>query len=366
MQGGDSPINTQKSVRLTDALLLPYLRATDETESHRLAAQLISDHAEPVIRAVIRYKLHVSINQVMISQHYQDAEDVYSDIILKLLIGLQENKADPDGKGIRDFHGYVATLAYHACSKYLREKHPQRSSLKNKLRYVLTRWPGFALWKGDGEELLCGFVSWQQSKEYRRDARLQQLQDNLPVIERAGLPSDDPGNPYLVDLLTAIFNCIGNPIKLDDLVSVVAKSLAVKDHVADNHDDHNSLLRDRLPDPQVNVADEVEQRMYLQRIWAEIGKLPLRQRKALLLNLRDPLGRGVIALLPIIGIASFREIAEVLDMPVEHLADLWNNLPLDDATIASHLDLTRQQVINLRKSARERLVRRVRAFEERT
>jgi hypothetical protein len=38
---------------------------------------------------------------------------------------------------------------------------------------------------------------------------------------------------------------------------------------------------------------------------------------------------------------------------------LWKELPLDDLTIAGRLGATRQQVINLRKSARARLVRRL-------
>ena len=33
------------------------------------------------------------------------------------------------------------------------------------------------------------------------------------------------------------------------------------------------------------------------------------------------------------------------------LADRWNDLPLEDAVIAEQLCVTRQQVINLRKSA---------------
>jgi len=52
-------------------------------------------------------------------------------------------------------------------------------------------------------------------------------------------------------------------------------------------------------------------------------------------------------------------------MPVERLASLWNKLPLQDADIALLLGITRQQVINLRKSARERLARRVAAHEAR-
>ena len=46
-------------------------------------------------------------------------------------------------------------------------------------------------------------------------------------------------------------------------------------------------------------------------------------------------------------------------MPPEHLAEIWNELPLDDRTIAGHLGLTRQQVINLRSAARQRLARQM-------
>lgn len=41
----------------------------------------------------------------------------------------------------------------------------------------------------------------------------------------------------------------------------------------------------------------------------------------------------------------------------------WNELPLAATMIAELLGETRQQVINLRKSARERLARRMKAFE---
>ena len=43
----------------------------------------------------------------------------------------------------------------------------------------------------------------------------------------------------------------------------------------------------------------------------------------------------------------------------EELAGMWNSLPLDDRGIAERLGITRQQVINLRKSARARLARRM-------
>ncbi|MFI5179332.1 MAG: hypothetical protein ACHQO8_12240, partial [Vicinamibacterales bacterium] len=65
---------------------------------------------------------------------------------------------------------------------------------------------------------------------------------------------------------------------------------------------------------------------------------------------------------PLTGIATIRQIAEVLDIPALDLAALWSELPLDDTRIGARLKLTRQQVINLRKSARERLSRRMAPF----
>jgi len=96
----------------------------------------------------------------------------------------------------------------------------------------------------------------------------------------------------------------------------------------------------------------------LEQIWREALDLPLRQRLALPLNLRAPEGGDALRLLPETDVAAKDEIAEALEMPLAELVALWEALPLDDATIASWLGVTRQQVINLRKSARQRLGRR--------
>lgn len=92
-------------------------------------------------------------------------------------------------------------------------------------------------------------------------------------------------------------------------------------------------------------------------MWEEILQLPARQRAALLLNLRDAQNRDVIHLLPETGTATEEEIAEALEMPLERFAEMWRKLPLDDASIAAQLGVTRRQVINLRKAARARVWR---------
>ena len=106
----------------------------------------------------------------------------------------------------------------------------------------------------------------------------------------------------------------------------------------------------------------VETRIFLKRLWEEVCELPRGQRAALLLNLRDADGGGCLGLLPATGVATTRQIAAALEVTDERFAEMWQHLPLDDAAIAGLLDVTRQQVINLRKSARERLSRRLKGF----
>jgi DNA-directed RNA polymerase specialized sigma24 family protein len=115
----------------------------------------------------------------------------------------------------------------------------------------------------------------------------------------------------------------------------------------------------RLPDPRSNTAGDHERRIWLRDLWREIRQLPPRQRAALVLGLRDEQGGSAAVLLPLTGTASIRDIAEALQLPAERFARLWNRLPLDDAAIAELLGRSRQQVINLRKAARERLTRRM-------
>jgi len=178
------------------------------------------------------------------------------------------------------------------------------------------------------------------------------LRDQPEILQRAGLISGNAQRAELTDLTRAIFQVVGAPVEFDDLVGVVADLQGITEHqVSSRVNEERETNEARLPDPRAGFATEIEQRSYLQRLWSEIVQLPQSQRLALLLNLRDA-QEGVIALLPLAGVASLREIAAALALPVEELARLWNALPLDDATIAARLGVTRQQVINLRKAAR--------------
>jgi hypothetical protein len=97
-------------------------------------------------------------------------------------------------------------------------------------------------------------------------------------------------------------------------------------------------------------------------LWQEVCQLPRRQRLALLLNFKDARGQDLVSLLPYTRTATIEQIAEAIELPLAEFLKLWNKLPLEDVTIAELLGATRQQVINLRKCARERLERRMSAI----
>ena len=343
----------------SDAVLLPFLCAQDESASGAALEQLICEAAQPVVRDVIRNKLRVG--------HFSDrdltddqAAELASDVTMKLVGRLRELKSEPAAKAINNFRGYVAVMAYHACDEFLRQKYPRRYSLKNQLRYLLTHRDGLKLWESTEGILLCGYAGWDSPFRLNKSPRagLPDVLTAFAALHRVGLS--------LPELVSEIFNRCGAPLELDDLVSLVANLWDIKDEPTaplSIDDDTVDSSSGKAPSTK-ELDDRIDQRSQLEKLWLEISELPLRQRIALLLSLRDEQGRGVLTLFPLVRIASIRQIAETLSMSAEQLATLWNELPLEDATIAHSLQVTRQQVINLRKCARQRLLRRTRGLRQ--
>lgn len=348
----------KSALQQTDELLRPLLSAAKEDDSKRLLAELISKHAEPIIRRVIRQKLRAWHSKP--GDHLvRDAEDLFGEAIVQLLSRLRGLRENPAARPIGNFRNYVAVITYNAFNQSIRRSYPQRHYLKNRLRYLMTHQPGIAVWEAPDGQWLCGLAEW-------RGRSVTGSGDRLHALDRAVVPLETVQRGNLAELLDALFTRLNAPVEIDELVSTIGDWLGIKEQPpgSDRDSDEADESLEQLPDPSASVAAKVEQRMYLERLWAEICLLPTRQRAALLLNLRDDQDHNVIALFPLTNAASFREIAEALAMPAEQLAELWNRLPLDDATIADSLGVTRQQVINLRKSARERLARRMRALGE--
>ncbi len=355
-----------------DPVLIPFLRAAEGREAEQRLEELLRQ-ADGTVREVLRAKLRAAPGGggSRQSEEALASEDVHGEVVLQLVGRLRALKGDPGAEPITSFRGFAAVTAYRACSAYFRKKYPQRASLKNKLYSLLTRetyQKGLALWDGPGSERCAGFSAWRDAGRgvVRNDRYVELIRNPHGFAKRAILGESIP-HMAPADLLARVFNWVGGPVDLDDLVAVVAELWGVRDAPAQREpagDEGEPDPYDRVSDPRQDVAAEVGQRAYLQHLWSEIRQLPPRQCAALLLNLRDAQGRGVIALLPLRGIATLRQVAEALGLTPERFAEVWNELPLEDAVIAELLGCTRQQVINLRKVARERLARRMRAFAE--
>jgi len=163
--------------------------------------------------------------------------------------------------------------------------------------------------------------------------------------------------------VTSVLEEIGHPIELEELTDAVWKLSAMSAKPASASRRMEEDARDvEIPDARPSPEAETSSREHLSRLWEEIVLLPARQRTALLLNLRDERGASAIEIFPFCGVASVGALADALGIDMKVLAELWPSLPLDDLAIAERLGATRQQVINLRRCARERLARRMKAL----
>ncbi|HEX5083853.1 MAG TPA: hypothetical protein VFY40_17525, partial [Blastocatellia bacterium] len=300
-----------------DDLLAPWLqtlRTQGDEAAEAALAQLIEAHIEPVIRGVIRFKLRIT------PAASEDAEDLAQEALAQWLAELRKLTARPDDRSISDARGLAATISYRVCYGWLRRQSPRRNALRNRLQYALTRQSGLALWTDHRNLSIAGFAAWRDRPQPSPE-KLRQLPDDEKFLARVW-----GQGAKLNDLLAAIFDYVGGPVAFDDLVSVVAAVLQVKDDppVSTEEETIGAEIASGA-----DVAWQVEKRIFLERLWQEVRELPRAQRAALLLNLREADGRGCLALFPATGVATLRQIADALELPVEQFAEIWTQLPLD-------------------------------------
>jgi len=264
-----------------------------------------------------------------------------------------------DGASIEDFPGYVAGITQNCCNQLLRQANPEYARLKNRIRYLLNHRPRFKVTAEEGDQHWCMFSQWQRVSIAAAKKAPAPLDLTGFVMPRAVASTLDAAQ--LEELLAAVLSWSGRPLLLHDLAAAVARLAGIRDVrlPVPAGDSEDTDIGGLLPDLSVDVAQEAELRSELARLWLEIRELPRAQRVALLLNLRDTQQSDALMLLPLTGVAGLAEMAEVFELPLSEVSELWNRLPLDDLSIAQLLGVTRQQVINLRKSARQRLARRM-------
>lgn len=332
-----------------DPLLRPYVEEGSDHQAEEILARLLLNVADPIIEEILSYKARVCTYGA--ARYTVDVEDIHSVVHERLIRRLRRARTEANETRIDDFHDYVAVVAYNAFHEYLREKHPEWARLKNRLEYLMTHRTVFATWKTDRHTQQCGLQAMRQQRiEAHARTRLQKVIDNPSGFVEEAVAANDPAG--LEPLLVRLFEWVAGPIELNQLVTIVAglTGIAAPEVAPPGPDDAPS---GDLPGRGPTIEDALSIQEYVAQVWTEICALPVRQRVALLLNFDEIHG------LPIIGIASIRQVAEVLEMSVDRLAELWTHLPIEDNEIARCLGVPRQQVINLRKSARDRLFRRM-------
>lgn len=339
----------------SDSILVPFLAAKAESISDDLLRAIIDEHAEPIIKKILRSKLRVSLNERGTQQN-QDALEIAGDLRVTIISTLRALRQNPNHTAIASFADFVAIKTYSACVDYFREKHPQRWRLKNLLRRRLRQNPRFALWQAADKRWYASF-SGRQETGSEADEYVDADSVSSPTdgkLSDAQMKSDE--------FLSVLFERSVGPIGFDEVVRIAAETWHI--HDLPNESIDNGSQRDdpfTSTEPRVDLA--LEQRLFFEQVWREVCQLPVLQRAALLLNLRDSRDGAVISFLPFLGVASKEKLARLLEVPHEDFQKLWNELPLDDSRIAQMFGITRQQVINLRKTARERLVRRTRKLD---
>lgn len=335
-----------------EASLSRLFRARSPGEFDDLLGRLIEADVAPAVRAVVRARLGGG------RATPDDAEDVSAEAVAAVVSRLRGLQNGSSADSIGDVTAYSRTVAKNACDAFFRKAFPVRASLSAQVMLRLKEHPGFRLVVGPGGERFASFEAWANREPAADRRKAEMLTRDLGRCA-AHVRDSLPAGADLAKAMAAALDWFGGPMPVEGLVALCGELTGKVDSVA-------TEPRDDDPDPVASIAAEtpaLDTQMTLQdqlrAIWAEIALLPPNQAKALLLNFRDDRRRGVLDFLLLTGTATQEQIAEAMEMTTQELADLWEDLPLDDAALAERLGCRPIDVSNLRSVARRRLSRRL-------
>jgi RNA polymerase sigma factor (sigma-70 family) len=381
-----------------DNTLLAYLQiwqAGQADEHTDLLERLILEEAAPVVRRTIRYRLHFYISERGTSPTNPDAEDLYHDILARLVSALRRLVDQRRPPGIVDFRQYAQRVAINGCNDYLRTKYPERTRLRDRLRDLLERQSEFGLWREEGGRQLCGRREWQGSGVVSLDPdRVAALEISLELTgtSSAGLTAGVVRGPRLVALLTELFRQLGGPVDLDDLVGVVAARLGVTEHRlepletesggAENNGpragasrglematkpgvtglvgpESRWLWKSSREDGAVGLERHIDERIALRRMWEIWVTLPPRPRDTFFYSFSTSRGEDLLTLLFEAGVATPSQVAGVLGITLEELLASWREMPMRNVELAARWGVERQQVNKWRFQAMKMIEKRL-------
>jgi len=334
-----------------DARLAEYLSTPDSERARQELGELLAGLASPLVWKILHRQLGGASGAARAV-----LEDLHGDLLLKLQLQLESARLG-EREPPASFLDYVAVAAYNAASSYQMARQPERTRLRDRVRYVLRREDRLGSWNGPDRVALCGLAG------FRDSGALPDAAGRLAELARLEVTRSGSGWGTLPKQVVRVLERLGGPCELEALVDAFASATGVDDGVLTLTDEERGLdgenPRPSAPVPATAQAT-LEARERLAAVWLEIMELPKNQRVAILLNLRGEGGEAMLEELLATPVVDLAGLARSLDLAEPELAALLPRLPLDDAWIAERLGLDRSQVANLRKSGRLRLARRLR------
>src|SRR5213075_3515113 len=115
----------------SDPRLAPFLAAESDAEAEAALASLFTGEIDRVLRDAVRRAIGNS------SRTRQHAEDIVNEVRLRLIRKLRAMRGG-EGDPIENLHAYVVSAATRTCYAFLRELHPERTRLRNRVRYAVS------------------------------------------------------------------------------------------------------------------------------------------------------------------------------------------------------------------------------------
>lgn len=332
-----------------DALIERYGREPDD----RKAKILLDDIFRRFGVEAIRRSVERAVGRTRAG--IDDAEDLIGEVAYSLIARLRRWRSNHCAK-VECFGSYAESVTRNAVHSRTQREQPLRTKLIANLRYAVSSSPHLRFFKSESGITLIGLVD---SASDRPDAVLlaKMLEEprNLALVLRLNEPVASLTHR---DVVTRLIRAIGGPVPFYSVVNILAGARELADGRAVPESQFDSgPFHDRIVDDAPDAQHTAILKQEIAALWQAIQQLPVLQRAALLLNLRDPLGRGVIALLLETRIANEHQIACAVGMTAEELESRWDALPMDDRSIAARYGITAVQVVSLRRNARTRLRR---------
>ncbi len=342
-----------------EQVLENFLSAPDGAPAEAALTALLQDHVREPIRSYFSSRVTTNSDQSNYQFTRFDAEDLSSQAIIELTTAIRQRREVPSLAPISNLRAFTNAICRAVYSDFWRHRFKEYSRLKNRLRYLLRSRPNeFQTDRNESNALVCFLPD---SPSYRSHFSIAEIGEQV----RDALPAFPVADEMMLMLET--LRAAQGRLLFNDALEVIARLRGVKDIPP------AEII---VPDADIesNAGDSSDNSRHANRyelafLWKEIRELPRFQRLSLIYNLRDERGQELNCVWFETGVATLEQLAELFECDDEAMAVLLTELPYSDKEIARVLGIEEImidgrsvkpdiKVANLRKVARENLLRR--------